>query len=49
MGAKLFGETYRHSIKESHCREVCEMCGTELEIDRESGESYCPVCDLPEE
>ncbi len=28
---------------------VCDICGERLEIDRESGERRCPVCDIPEE
>lgn len=27
---------------------VCELCGGECELDRESGEYRCPVCDNPE-
>lgn len=26
--------------------EVCEICGQELERDPESGEYFCPTCDL---
>ena len=24
---------------------ICELCGERLEIDAESGEQYCPVCE----
>ncbi len=27
---------------------VCELCGTEWEMEPESGEFHCPVCDNPE-
>lgn len=28
---------------------ICEICGERLEIDPESGECRCPVCEMPEE
>jgi len=28
---------------------LCEICGERLEIERESGEYRCSVCDMPEE
>lgn len=28
--------------------EVCEICGSQLERDEESGEFFCPVCDADE-
>lgn len=28
---------------------VCALCGAELEVDRESGEYSCPICDSEEE
>jgi rubrerythrin len=28
---------------------VCELCGVAFEVDPESGERRCPVCDIPEE
>ena len=27
----------------------CEVCGSRLEMDAESGEQQCLVCDIPEE
>jgi rubrerythrin len=27
---------------------VCDLCGERLEIDTESGEQRCPVCEMPE-
>lgn len=29
-------------------RPVCALCGAELEVDKESGEYQCPVCDTEE-
>ena len=28
---------------------VCEICGERLDIDRESGERRCPLCEIPAE
>jgi rubrerythrin len=28
---------------------VCAVCGAELEMDKESGEYSCPVCDIEDE
>lgn len=28
---------------------VCALCGADLEVDQESGEFLCPVCDIAEE
>ncbi len=28
---------------------VCEICGERLEVDRESGERHCPVCEMPDQ
>jgi hypothetical protein len=30
------------------CILVCDLCGERLEIDVESGEQRCPVCEIPE-
>lgn len=46
--SKQFGETYRKSVQGEKLKEVCELCGEELDIDPESGERYCPSCDNPE-
>jgi predicted RNA-binding Zn-ribbon protein involved in translation (DUF1610 family) len=27
---------------------ICALCGAELEIDKESGEYQCPICDMEE-
>lgn len=29
--------------------EQCELCGAEMDVDPESGEQHCPVCENPEE
>jgi len=47
--SKKYGEIYRKAIKEVIPPEVCEVCGGELEIDPETGESHCPVCENPEQ
>lgn len=27
---------------------ICALCGAELEVDQESGEYLCPICDAEE-
>ncbi len=46
---KRFGEGYRKKVQGEKAEGICEVCGGELEIDRESGESHCPVCEDPEQ
>ncbi len=47
---KRFGEEYRRSHKEVVVpADVCELCGGPMEIDPESGEGHCPVCEEEEE
>jgi rubrerythrin len=46
---KRFGEEYRKAAKGTLPSGICEVCGTELEMEPESGESHCPVCESPEE
>ena len=46
---KRFGEKYRKPAKDALPSGICEVCGAELEIDPESGEVHCPVCEYPEE
>jgi hypothetical protein len=29
--------------------ELCEICGGEMDMEPESGEQHCPVCENPEE
>ena len=36
-------------IRQENRHWFCETCGNPLEIDSESGEQLCPVCDVPEE
>ncbi|KAF0221554.1 MAG: hypothetical protein FD174_323 [Geobacteraceae bacterium] len=43
-----FGEMYRKWRRGAIPSEICEVCGEELEIDPESGEGHCPVCENPE-
>ena len=43
-----FGEMYRKWSKGATPPGICEICGGELEIDPESGEGRCPVCEDPE-
>jgi len=45
---KRFGELYRKFRRRGIPTEICEVCGGELEIDPESGERHCPVCENPE-
>ncbi len=40
-----FGEIYRKWTRDATPPDICEVCGTELEIDAESGEKRCPVCE----
>ena len=49
MKITQFGETYRMNTRDEASPEICEVCGGELDIDPESGESHCPVCENPEE
>lgn len=28
--------------------ELCEICGAEMDVDQESGEQHCPVCESPD-
>jgi len=44
-----FGEIYRKCSKQATSPEICEVCGTELETDPESGEKSCPVCENPDQ
>ncbi|BDV42985.1 hypothetical protein GURASL_19080 [Geotalea uraniireducens] len=46
---KRFGEQYRQKHNAPAPPEICEVCGGELEMDAESGEGYCPVCEVAEE
>jgi rubrerythrin len=43
-----FGEMYRKWRRGAIRQEICEVCGEELEIDPESSEGHCPVCENPE-
>jgi len=43
-----FGEMYRKWRKGVIPPEICEACGGELDVDPESRESHCPVCENPE-
>lgn len=45
---KQYGEIYREHRKEALSSGICEVCGEEMEIDPESGEEHCPVCENPE-
>ncbi len=45
---KRFGEMYRKWRRGATPSEICEVCGEEMEIDRETGEGHCPVCENPE-
>ncbi len=42
---KKFGKGYRESTRGAVPSEICEICGGELEIDPESGEVCCPICE----
>lgn len=46
--AKRFGEEYRRAHKEEVPANICELCGEELDIDPDSGEVHCPVCENQE-
>lgn len=46
---KRFGKMYRDFRKREPSSGICEVCGEELEVDPESGEEHCPVCENPEE
>ena len=46
---KQFGEIYRKWKRPPVPPEICEVCGGELEMDAESGEGHCPVCESMEE
>jgi len=39
----------RKGKREENRALICELCGTQLEADPESGEYRCPVCDITEE
>ena len=43
-----FGELYRKWLKGANPPDICEVCGGEMDVDPESGESHCPVCESPE-
>ncbi len=50
MGAsQKYGEAYRKQRKEATPPELCEVCGSEMEVDPESGETHCPVCENPDQ
>lgn len=44
-----FGESHRQWQKEATAPGICAVCGGELDIEPESGEEHCPVCETPEE
>lgn len=46
---KRFGERYRKRRKEAIPSVNCEVCRERLDMDRESGEEHCPVCENPEQ
>lgn len=43
-----FGESYRKRLVEPLPPEICEICGGVMDVDPESGERHCPVCDNPD-
>jgi len=45
---KRFGEIYRKWGKGALPPGICEVCGGAMEVDPESGEEHCPVCENPE-
>jgi|GEM_PF-2107876 len=45
---KRFGEMYRKWRTGEIPAGICEVCGEDMEIDPESGERHCPVCENPE-
>lgn len=45
---KRFGEVYRELSKDIPSPKACEVCGEDLEVDPESGEEHCPVCENAE-
>jgi len=45
---KRFGEKSRDLIKGLPSPGICEVCGEEMEVDTESGEEHCPICENPE-
>jgi len=45
---KKFGKEFREATKGAVPAAICEVCGEELDIDPESGEVHCPVCENPE-
>ncbi len=47
--SKRYGEEYRQAHKGQIPVNICELCGEPLDIDPESGEVHCPVCETPEE
>ncbi len=46
---KEFGEAYRKKAKGETPPGICEICGGDLDMDPESNEGHCPVCESPEE
>lgn len=46
---KRFGDKYHEIMKDVPSSGICEVCGELLEIDPESGEEHCPICESPEE
>lgn len=44
-GTKRFGKEYREEVGAKVPAEICPLCGERLEVDAESGEAYCPVCE----
>ncbi len=46
---KRFGEEYWQRRKGEIPAEICEVCRGELEMDPESAEGHCPVCENPEQ
>ncbi len=46
---KRFGEEYRRRQKVEVPADICELCGEKLEVDPETGECHCLVCEDSEE
>ncbi len=46
---KRFGAIYRKWRSGPTPPGICEVCGGDLDVDRESGEGHCPVCENPEQ
>lgn len=47
--SQRFGENFRKWSKGGKSPEMCEVCGEKMEMDPESGEGHCPVCEEPEQ